>query len=395
MSIPESRSVTVTETPACQVGVFLENTLLGYAVRFQNFLVMPLHVFKQAVSCGHEVKLFRSATALKFTESIFPVELVDPAGDIVVLKPHEQVFAKLGLQQPRVVPITQNAALHVIGLSDGTLRKNFGVAKSRDKLAFLHSASTQPGYSGAAVLGSGGALLGVHLGAKEIRGVNYGYPAQLLERILRVPSDTPESFRTDHLYKYSSYLQDDREEGRYRNRLDFEERHKKELDDEYEFGVVIAPNRRITKFLLGGHVSFSFEKTELKGISWADIDEMSEAEWQDHLGGDQEEEQQESNPVPVHTATRDGEYFRPSRPNGAAAGAPKTPSQTPSREQMPSRSTTSSLESLPPLVSLSDSTPASSQKKRRKKKKKAAPPAVSEPVEKPPLSGGSSRRGRS
>lgn len=152
--------------PECQVEILdagiLSDKFVGYGVRVEDTLVVPIHVIERVDNL-----ILRGKKSSACVPKVYQSSLI--VTDLAYLPLDASVWAELGTAKARISGDEAYTVLHCIG-RDG---KSMGMARRSTLLGMLvYEGSTLPGMSGAAYF-RGQSVVGIHNGV--INGQNTGY----------------------------------------------------------------------------------------------------------------------------------------------------------------------------------------------------------------------------
>lgn len=170
-------SFIVGSRPSYQVPIYVEGlfspVFIGYGIRYRDILVLPNHVYQDAVASDGGLILGENKKLM-----IMPldVKVSDKVSDVTYVSISANIWARLGVSVARVAKTEKSASVSVFG-PKGT--STGLVKKSKTPYLLEYSGSTVNGYSGAAYTIVAG-WYGMHLGV--VGGVNTGVSAEAVAR---------------------------------------------------------------------------------------------------------------------------------------------------------------------------------------------------------------------
>lgn len=154
--------------PRCQIPIYtpgiLYDTFLGYGIRYDDILVVPVHIFTSADN-GMLLKVDEKSYLLEATPIMSEI-----LSDVCYFMMDKSVWARFGVQSARVAgaPISP-VAVTVVGPQGAS---SGYVSRNATPYILNYTGSTIPGYSGAPYV-CNGSVIGIHAG--ETNGTNVGY----------------------------------------------------------------------------------------------------------------------------------------------------------------------------------------------------------------------------
>lgn len=186
-----------------------DGSIIGMAFRAKtlgsdSYLITAQHVFKEVLSLK-EIFVERDGKAIKHSFHIDDVSCFSSAHDLdfTVVRVPSGIWSALGVKALSLKMASSDTSGRIYGYDgSGKVLVSSGMVVP-DPLygRFMHRISTYPGWSGSPIIDPNGFVLGVHLGAFQAHGVNYG--------VTNVWDTTQESTAT-HFSKWSrAHLRED------------------------------------------------------------------------------------------------------------------------------------------------------------------------------------------